>query len=141
MFDTGLRYWINLAHLLTSAFEQTPSWRVGRVSFLSGQTDQLVVYDSASGVFHRDDNIQRYEARISKLARARTSNGGEFRESTPSVAPVAPRQVLDRGSCSSRKTFPLHARLVASALRYVRYIHVLCSAIYCIVVYSTLYHG
>lgn len=42
-FDAGLRYWDNLAHILTSAFEQTQSWRMERLfSFRARRTSTWI---------------------------------------------------------------------------------------------------
>lgn len=67
-FDAGLHYLINLVLSLTFEFKQTPSWCMGCDFFLSGQTDQFVVYDSILGALYCDSCVQRREARISKSA-------------------------------------------------------------------------
>lgn len=95
------------------------------VSFLSVRTDQFVVYESVSGSFYRNNNLQRLEARISKSLRARTSNGGGFGESAPPVTPVTPRQVFGRSSWIRWETVPLHMHLVASALHDVQHVEAL----------------
>lgn len=99
-FDAGLCYRTNLSHLLTSAFEQMASWRVERVFLLSGQKRPVCSLRQRLGAFYRNDIIQRAESRSSKLARARMSYGGEFRETTTLATPVALRQFFERGSRS-----------------------------------------
>lgn len=128
-FDADLRYWVNLELPLTSEFKQTPSWCVGCEFFLSGQTDQFVVYDSILGAFYCDSCVQRREARILKFARAREFYGNEHKELTPTTTSVAPPSAIYRGSWSRWETFPVYSRSAAGALYDVRHIDVILRSV------------